>query len=89
MTSPLAAAEHPPPELAGHEAVHDRVQTAVHERQQVEDNTNCVYAVVEDTQTTFHDDLHYKPRTPAQQEEDHNQDEHFDDLWRNEIIAIS
>lgn len=76
----VAASHHAAPELAGHEAVDDGVQAAVHERQQVEEYAHGVHAVVEHIEAALDDNFHDEPGAPAKQEEDHHKDEHLDDL---------
>ena len=70
------------PELGGHEDVDDRVDARVNERQQIEDDAQRIGDVVELLQAALDDHLHRQTRSPADEKEQNDQDEHFDDLRR-------
>ena len=75
------------PELRGHQNVDDRINARVDERQQVEDDAQRVGDVVELLQAALDHHLHRQSRSPADEEEQNDQDEHFDDLGvKNERV---
>lgn len=73
-------------ELGGHEDVDDRIDARVDKWEQVEDDAQCVGDVVELLKAALDHHLHRQSRSPADEEEQNDQDEHLDDLDGGEAI---
>ena len=61
----------------------------MNERQQVENDAQCVGDVVELLQAALDHHLHRESRSPADEEEQNDQNEHFDDLKKRDSLVLA